>query len=88
MFESFGLRFYVRLCCVNYALEVQRGQRCSVFACHVVDGLDAISQSVHHVVHVCDGGISDAFVLELHSVGWAFALCVFNMAIVCAIVFG
>ena len=69
MFESFGLCFYVHLCCVNYGLEVQHGRRSSVFACHVVDGFYAIGQSAHHFVHVCDGGIGDAFVLELHSVG-------------------
>ena len=44
-------------------------RRSSVFACHAVDGFDAISQSAHHFVRVCDGGIGDAFVLELHSVG-------------------
>ncbi len=69
MFESFGLCFYVRLCCINYALEVQHGRRSSAFACHAVDGFDTIGQSVHHFVHVCDGGIGDEFVLELYSVG-------------------
>ena len=68
MFELFGLCFYVRLCCVNYPLEVQRGQRSSVFDCHAVDGFDAIGQSAHHFVRVCDGGVGDAFVLEIHSV--------------------
>ena len=63
MFKSCKLCFYVCLRCVNYTLEVQRGQRCSVFACHAVDGVDAISQSAHHFVCVCDGGIGDAFVL-------------------------
>ena len=28
-----------------------------------------IGQSAYHFVRVCDGGIGDAFVLELHSVG-------------------
>ena len=70
VFELFGLCFYVCLCCVNYALEVvHRGRRSSVFACHAVDGFDAIGQSAHHFVGVCDGGIGDAFVLELHGVG-------------------
>jgi hypothetical protein len=68
VFELFRLCFYVCLCCVNYALEVQCGQRSSVFACHAFDGFDAIGQSVHHFVRVCDRGIGDAFVLELHSV--------------------
>ena len=69
MFKSFGLCFYVRLCCANYELEVQRGWRSSVFACHAVDGFDAIVQSGHHFVRMCDGGIGDALVLELHRVG-------------------
>ena len=69
MFQSFGLCFYVLLCCVNYALEVQHGQRSYVFACHAVDGFDAIGQSAHHFVPVCEGDIGDAFVLELNSVG-------------------
>ena len=69
MFNSSELRFYVCLCCVNHALEVQRGRRRFVFVCHVVDGLDTIGQSAHHFVCMCDGGIGDTFVLELHSVG-------------------
>jgi hypothetical protein len=68
VFESFELCFYVRLCCVNYGLEVLCGRRSSVFACHAVDGFDAISRCAHHFVRVCDGGIGDVFVLELHSV--------------------
>jgi hypothetical protein len=42
---------------------------------------------VYHFMGVCDGGIGDAFVLELHGVGQAFALGVFYVAIMCAIVF-
>ncbi len=42
---------------------------------------------MHHFVGVCDGGIGDAFVFELHGVGQAFDLGVFYMAIMCAIVF-
>jgi hypothetical protein len=59
----------------------------SVFACHALDSFDAISQCLHHFLSVCDGGIGDAFVLELHSVGEAFALGVFYVAIMCAVVF-
>jgi hypothetical protein len=59
----------------------------SVFACHASDSFDAISQYVHHFVRMCDGGIGDAFVLELHGDGQAFAHGVFYMAIMCAVVF-
>ncbi len=59
----------------------------SVFVCHALDSFDAISQCMHHFVSMCDGGIENAFVLELHGVGQAFALSVFYMAIMCAIVF-
>jgi hypothetical protein len=38
---------------------------------------------MHHFVGVCDGGIGDAFVLELHGVGQAFALGAFYVAIMC-----
>ncbi len=57
----------------------------SVFAYHAWDSFDAISQCMRHFVGVCDGGIGDAFVLELHSVGQAFALGVFY--VMCAVVF-
>ena len=50
-------------------MEVHRGRRSSVFACHALDGFDAINQSMHHFVCVCDGEIGDEFVLELHNVG-------------------
>ncbi len=86
MFKLVRLCLYLRLCCVNYSLEVLRGRRVSVFACHALDSFDAISQCVHHFVGVCDGGIGDAFVLELHDVGRGFALGVFYVAIMCAIV--
>jgi hypothetical protein len=76
------------MCCINYALQVLRGWKISVFACHALDSFDAISQSKHHFVGMCDGRIGDAFVLKVHSVGQAFDLGVFNMAIMCAIVFG
>ena len=69
MFESFGLCFYVRLCFVNYALEVLCGRRSTVVDCRAVDGFDTIGQCVHHCVNMYDGGIGDACVLELHSVG-------------------
>jgi hypothetical protein len=59
----------------------------SVFTCHALDGFDTISQCVHHIVGMCDGGIGDAFVLELYGVGQAFAFGLFYMAIMCAIVF-
>ena len=59
----------------------------SVFACHASYGFDTISQFVHHFVGMCDGGIGDVFVLELHSVRQAFALGVFYVAIMCAKVF-
>ena len=36
---------------------------------------------------MCDGRIGDTFVLELHSVGQASALGVFNMIIMRAVVF-
>ena len=55
---------------------------------YALDCFGAISQCMHHFVGMCDEGIGDAFVLELHSVGQAFTLGVFNMAIMCAIVFG
>ncbi len=77
VFKSVRLCLYLRLCCINYLLEVLRGRRVSVFACHALDSFDAISQCVHHFAGVCDGGIGDAFVLELHGVGQAFALGVF-----------
>jgi hypothetical protein len=64
----------LQLCCINYALQVLCGLEISVFACHDLDGIDAISQCVHHFVGVCDRGIGDAFVLEPHSVGQVFAL--------------
>ena len=57
---------------------VASGQRMSVFACHVSDGFDAISQCVHHFVGMCDGWIGDVFVLELHSVGQALLLVCFT----------
>jgi hypothetical protein len=87
VFKLVGLCLYLRLCCVNYSLEVLCGRKVSVFACHTLDSFDAISQCVHHFVGVCDGGIGDAFVLELHGVGQMFALGVFYMAIMCTIVF-
>jgi hypothetical protein len=59
----------------------------SVFTCHALDDFDTISQCVHHFVGMCDGGIGDAFVLELYGVGQAFAFGLFYMAIMCAIVF-
>ncbi len=59
----------------------------SVFACHALDSFDTISQCVHHFVGMCDGRIGDAFVLELHGVGQAFALGVFYVAIMCVVVF-
>jgi hypothetical protein len=58
----------------------------SVFAFHALDSFGAISQCVHHFVGVCDGGIGDAFVLELHGVEQAFALGVFDVAIMCAMI--
>ena len=57
------------MCCINYALQVLRGWKISVFACHALDSFDAISQSVYHFVGVCDGVIGYAFVLDLHGVG-------------------
>ena len=87
MLKLVGLCLYLCLCCVNYLLEVLCGQRVSVFACHALDSFDAISQCMHHFVGMCDGGIGDAFVLELHGVGQAFALGVFYVAIMCAVVF-
>ena len=64
------------------------GRRSSVFACHALDSFDPIRQCTHHFVRVCDVGIGDVFVLELHSVGKAFALGVFKAAIMGAVVFG
>ncbi len=87
VFKLVGLCLYLRLCCVNYLLEVLRGRRVSVFACHALDSFDAISPCVHHFVGMCDGGIGDALVLELHGVGQAFALGVFYMAIMSGVVF-
>jgi hypothetical protein len=87
VFKSVGLCLYLHLCCLNYLLEVLRGRRVSVFACHALDSFDTISQCMHHFVGVCDGGIGDVFVLELHCVRQAFALGVFYLAIMCAIVF-
>jgi hypothetical protein len=59
----------------------------SVCTFHALDSFDKISQCVHHFVGMCDGGIGDAFVLELHCVGQSFALGVFDVAVVCAIMF-
>jgi hypothetical protein len=87
VFKLVRLCLYLSLCCVNYFFEVLRGWRVSVFACHALDSFDAISQCMHHFVGVCDGGIGDAFVLELHGVRQAFALGVFYVAIMCAVVF-
>ncbi len=87
VFKLVRLCLYLHLCCVDYSLESLRGQRVSVFACHALDSFDAISQCMHHFVGICDGGIGDACVLELHSVGQAFALGVFYLAIMCVVVF-
>jgi hypothetical protein len=43
---------------------------------------------VHHFVGVGDGGIGDALVLELNSVGLSFALGVLDVGVMCAIMFG
>ena len=69
MSKLVGLCVYLRLCSINDALQVLYGRRISVFACHALDGFDATSQCAHHFVGMCDGGIGDAFVLELHSAG-------------------
>ncbi len=61
--------------------------RVPVFAPHSLDGFDAFGQCLHHFVGVRDEGIGDAFVLKLDCVGYLFALCVLDVAIVCAIVF-
>ncbi len=42
---------------------------------------------MHHLIGVYYGGIGDAFMLESNCVGEAFALGVFDMAIVCSIMF-
>jgi hypothetical protein len=77
VFKLVRLCLYLHLCCINYSLEVLRGQRVSVFACHALDSFDAITQCVYHFDGVCDGGIGDVFVLELHGVGQRVALGVF-----------
>ncbi len=58
----------------------------SVFTHHALDGFNAISQCVHHFVRMCNGGIGDAFVLELYGVRQAFAFALFYLAIMCTIV--
>ena len=57
------------LCCLYDLLEVLCCLRISGVARHALYHLDAIGQCVHHFVGVGDGGIGDALVLELNSVG-------------------
>ncbi len=56
-------------CCLYDSLEVLCCLQISGAACHALQRFDAIDQCVHHFVGVGDGGIGDAHVLELNSVG-------------------
>jgi len=80
VFKSVGLCHYLRLRCVNFVAGPSwRENVCLCLSC--LDSFDAISQCMHHFVGVCDGGINDAFVLELHGVGQSFAFGVFDVAL-------
>ena len=51
------------------------------------DGLDARRDGVHYFVGRSDGRISDALVLELHSVAKSFTVGVFDVTFVREIMF-
>ena len=48
--------------------------------CQSFDGFDTLCECQHHFIGMCDGGVGDAFVLELHRVGQSFALGVLDVA--------
>ena len=56
-------------CCLYDSLEILCCLRVSGAARHALERFDTIGQCVHHFVGVGDGGIGDALVLELNSVG-------------------
>ncbi len=52
------------------------------------DGFGAFGHGLHDFVVWCYCGVSDVYVLELYGVTDPFALCFFDMALVCEVILG